>query len=79
MRSELGERADWGYSEELLAVLIEMLDRGQRWWFRAHTKKGSQPPPPVEIWRPSEAATPAAPPPTATPAPGLAELMALGR
>lgn len=42
----------WGYTEELLANLIEVEDRGQLWWFSANAKKGTRQPKPIVIERP---------------------------
>lgn len=42
----------WGYTEELLANLIEVEDRGQLWWLSAHAKKGARLPKPIVIERP---------------------------
>lgn len=42
----------WSNGDELLATLIEMTDHGNRMYFGAHTKKGTQVWDPVEINRP---------------------------
>ncbi len=52
-RAVLGERASWTHNEELLASLIEVVDRGQLWWVQAHAKKGAKRPSPIVIPRPA--------------------------
>lgn len=44
----------WGNTEELLAVLAEQVDAGNRLFFAAHAKKGTRPPKPLEIRRPGQ-------------------------
>lgn len=47
-----GIRIGWGYNEELLAALIEVLDVGNRNFLAAHGVKKHQLPKPVYIHRP---------------------------
>ncbi len=42
----------WGAQEELLATLCELVDRGDRWFYQAHTKPNTRPPEPITIPRP---------------------------
>lgn len=42
----------WTVDNELAALNIEMLDSLRRMYIQAHTKKGTQPPKPVEVPRP---------------------------
>lgn len=50
----LDPHSDWTANEELLASLIEVVDLGNRWFFGANTKKGSQQPKPIKIPRPRD-------------------------
>ena len=54
LRSSLARRytEDWGYQEELLASLIEVVDIGNIHFLMAHGTKGAQLPKPVKIPRP---------------------------
>lgn len=54
MKAIAPERSDWSNTEELLATLIEVVDRGQLWFWDVHTKKGAQRPKSIEITRPGE-------------------------
>ena len=49
-----GQRVGWGNTEELLKVLCELVDAGNRSFHRAHTKRGAQQPKPLELIRPWE-------------------------
>lgn len=49
---ELRQIGEWGNLEELVAGLIEVVDHGNRLFFAAHAKKGSQTPDPIRIHRP---------------------------
>lgn len=42
----------WGNVEELLAALVEVVDAGNRLFFRANTKRGQRQPDPIEVPRP---------------------------
>lgn len=42
----------WGNVEELLAGILEVVDAGNRLYFRAHTKRGAQQPKPIKVPRP---------------------------
>lgn len=42
----------WGYKEELLAAIAELVDVGNRYFFNAHKRKGVRSPEPVRIKRP---------------------------
>lgn len=48
------EGSRWSTTDELLARLIEEVDRGNRWFFQANTEKDTPPPDPIEIRRPGE-------------------------
>lgn len=47
-------RPGWGPTEELLAVLAELVDAGNRLFFRVHAKRGASQPKPIEITRPPD-------------------------
>jgi hypothetical protein len=49
------EGSQWSTTDELLATLIEVVDRGDRWFFMAHTEKDTTPPDPIVIPRPGQA------------------------
>lgn len=49
-----GLGAGWGPNEELLATIAEVLDAGNRMYFRAHAKKNARLPKALRIPRPSE-------------------------
>lgn len=49
-----GYRPGWGATEELLALLAELVDAGNRTFFRVHSKRGAQQPKPLEITRPPD-------------------------
>lgn len=49
-----GYRPGWGATEELLAVLAELVDLGNRTFFRVNSKRGAQQPRPIEIPRPPD-------------------------
>ena len=77
-RSVLGHAAEWTNTEELLAAVIEVMDRGQLWFLQANSKKGARLPKPIRVPRPE---TPGAEPIDATSPPkstgeALKELMA---
>ena len=42
----------WTHQDELLAIIAEILDHGNRLFLMANTKKGAKMPPPLEIARP---------------------------
>lgn len=44
--------AGWGFQEELLAVLAELIDKGNRDFFSAYSEKGTPQPAPIYIARP---------------------------
>jgi hypothetical protein len=44
----------WTNDTELLAVLAELVDQGNRYFVMAHTKEGERPPRPIEIRRPGQ-------------------------
>lgn len=46
----------WGITEELLAVLIELIDHSNRMYLSVNSKKGTPLPPAVRIPRPGEQA-----------------------
>jgi hypothetical protein len=46
----------WSTTDELLAGVIELLDVGNRLYFRAHTKRGTQQPKPIKVPRPESSA-----------------------
>lgn len=46
------QRHHWSTTDELLATLIEVVDRGNRWYFAATAKKGTKVPDPIVIRRP---------------------------
>lgn len=48
----IGVDRGWGNVEELLAGLCELADAGNRLFFMAHSKKGTQAPKPLKIIRP---------------------------
>ena len=48
------EGSQWSTTDELLARLIEEVDRGNRWFFQANTEPDTPWPAPVEIRRPGE-------------------------
>lgn len=52
-------RPGWGPTEELLAIVAEVVDYGNRLYFKAHSKRGAQQPKPLAITRPPD---PNAPP-----------------
>lgn len=45
----------WGNVEELLAALVEVSDAGNRLFFKAHAKKGTQAPKAIKVPRPERA------------------------
>lgn len=49
-----GYRPGWGATEELLALLAELVDLGNRTFYRVHSKRGAQQPKPLKIPRPTE-------------------------
>ena len=49
-----GYGADWSHREELLALLIEVLDRHDRHFIEANRKKGAKRPKPIHIPRPRD-------------------------
>jgi hypothetical protein len=51
----------WGHTEEMLAVLIEMIDGFRLMWLRANTREGTRLPDPVKVPRPGSKKEPAAP------------------
>lgn len=51
-RATGGDIPGWGNAEELLALIAELLDGGNRMFFSAHTKKGTTAPKPLEVRRP---------------------------
>lgn len=52
IRAVLGENADWGQQEELLASIAELLDLSNRLFLQANSKPGTRSPKPIEIPRP---------------------------
>lgn len=52
--------AGWGVTEELLATLIEVVDRGDRWFYSAHSPPGARMPEPLVIPRPGQRPAPPA-------------------
>jgi hypothetical protein len=60
-----GYRPGWGATEELLALVAETIDHGNRLYFKTHSKKGAQQPKPLAITRPPD---PNEEPPTRRPA-----------
>lgn len=50
--------ADWGYSEELLALLAELVDHGNRLFFGSLRSKHQKMPEPIRIPRPGDEAKP---------------------
>lgn len=52
-RAELGEAAEWGVSDYLLATLIEVTDAVSWRPVMPHAKKGWKPPKPIEVPRPA--------------------------
>lgn len=49
-----GYRPGWGATEELLALVAEVIDHGNRLFFKAHSKRGAQQPKPLKITRPAD-------------------------
>lgn len=47
----------WGYQEELLAIIAEVVDVGNRNFVEANKKKGAQTPKPIFIPRPGRVQT----------------------
>lgn len=47
----------WGSIEELLAAILEVLDRNGLWFFQVNTPNDTPTPDPIEINRPGEAST----------------------
>lgn len=43
----------WGTAEELLAVIAEVIDAGNRTFLLAHSKRGTPQPRPIQITRPA--------------------------
>lgn len=54
MRAANPESWGWTTTHELLAGLIEVVDRNGIWFFQANTKRGTPTPPAVSIPRPYE-------------------------
>lgn len=52
MRAELGEAADWGVAEHLMAALIEVVDATSWRPVLPHAKKGWTPPKGIQVPRP---------------------------
>lgn len=48
----------WGTTDELLAMLAELVDMGNRLFIQANSKKGSRQPKPLEITRPWQSEEP---------------------
>lgn len=48
------ETFGWTYTEELLALIAEILDQSTRLFIMANSKKGTKPPDPLEIQRPGQ-------------------------
>lgn len=61
-----GEAFGWRNSEELLALIAELLDLNNRLFVQANSKPGSPRPKPLEIPRPYRATEPDRPQPKAT-------------
>lgn len=53
-RDPHGAGVGWSTTEELLAVAIEVLDRADRHYVRANTKKGARQPKPLKVPRPRD-------------------------
>lgn len=53
------EGARWGNAEELLAILVEVVDFGNRNFIRFYSKKGTSGPKPIKIPRPKSLTSPA--------------------
>lgn len=47
-------RPGWGATEELLATVVELVDAGNRSFFRVHSKRGAQQPKPIKVTRPAD-------------------------
>lgn len=43
----------WSTTEELLALVAELVDTGNRYFYSANSKRGTRPPDPVRITRPN--------------------------
>ena len=56
----------WSTKEELLAIMIEVLDHGNRLFFSANRAKGARMPDPIRIRRPWERSEDAKPRPKPT-------------
>ena len=65
-QTERVQREQWDTTAELLAVLIEVLDRNGIWFFQANAEKGSAAPEPIAIHRPGKNGTEPEPPRPAT-------------
>lgn len=57
----------WDLKAELLASLIEVIDYGNRNFIMANSKKGTKPPQPIRVPRPTDSASRALPMETAEP------------
>lgn len=44
----------WGYGEELLAALVELVDASNCLFVAAHTESNAERPMPARVWRPGE-------------------------
>lgn len=51
-----GYGAGWTYTEELLATIAELIDRADRNFIAAHSKRNARKPRPIQITRPGELA-----------------------
>lgn len=54
VQMDRAKRESWTNTDELLAMLIEVVDRGDRWFFQANSEKGTELPEPIVITRPGK-------------------------
>lgn len=53
-KHEALEAQAWQQEHELLALVAELIDVGNRFFFMANAEKGTRPPPPLKLKRPWE-------------------------